>query len=332
MIRKPIILMKLHAFLRRQIMDDFQAAGVTPPRLRIVISGEPSMDSEMILRKESGTIVAVVAKTLSGWQKAFLSRRMAAHIHWFSQTSPEVREISTDLSDGDSPGLGVYRYSTSPNVGIAITDTYFFTRRGYAFDHAFAKDNAVDWNERSDRIVWRGSPNGHGLLSVDPVNLDRPGVRQRLRMAHVCKSTDIDFRFVTGGSQAFTTRLSEAGMIGDGIPPSDWANMKFGIDIDGTTNAWDNFMQRLIFGCCIFKVESQFSFYQWYYHRLTPWEHFIPVKADLSDLREAVDWARSHPDRAREIAAAGQALARSMTTETETRAAVEIIESHEASK
>lgn len=36
----------------------------------------------------------------------------------------------------------------------------------------------------------------------------------------------------------------------------------------------------------IFKVESAYGFQQWYYERLQPWVHYVPVAADLSDLRE----------------------------------------------
>jgi hypothetical protein len=46
---------------------------------------------------------------------------------------------------------------------------------------------------------------------------------------------------------------------------------------------------------------------EFYYHRLTPWVHYIPVNA--SNLGERVGWARSHPTEAAAIGAAGQALA-----------------------
>eukprot|EP00435_Cladocopium_sp_Y103_P043327 s1346_g12.t1 len=43
---------------------------------------------------------------------------------------------------------------------------------------------------------------------------------------------------------------------------------------------------------------------------LKPWQHFIPLKPDLSDALERVAWAKAHDEEARVIAARGAALAR----------------------
>jgi len=49
------------------------------------------------------------------------------------------------------------------------------------------------------------------------------------------------------------------------------------------------------------------------------------VRADLSDLIEKIDWARSHQAEARDIAAAGQRFAMALDFEAGKRDAVEII-------
>ena len=41
---------------------------------------------------------------------------------------------------------------------------------------------------------------------------------------------------------------------------------------------------------------------QWYYGGLEPYRHYIPVKADLSDLMEKINWAQEHDEEAKEIA------------------------------
>ena len=38
--------------------------------------------------------------------------------------------------------------------------------------------------------------------------------------------------------------------------------------------------------------------------RLEPWVHFIPIKADGTDLKEQLNWAKSHSAACRQIAAA----------------------------
>ena len=43
------------------------------------------------------------------------------------------------------------------------------------------------------------------------------------------------------------------------------------------------------------KVESSHGFEMHYYERLKPFEHYIPVKADLSDLHEQFQCGPSLP-------------------------------------
>lgn len=45
---------------------------------------------------------------------------------------------------------------------------------------------------------------------------------------------------------------------------------------------------------------------EFFYDGLVPFEHYIPVKEDLSDLSDQIDWAEAHPEQARCIAKQGQ--------------------------
>ena len=85
-------------------------------------------------------------------------------------------------------------------------------------------------------------------------------------------------------------------------------------------------MTRLHQGCCVLKVESPLGYRQWYYDRLRPYEHYIPIKADLSDFFEQVEWGRSHLKECEEVARNGQLLARSMSFESETIEAGRLME------
>ena len=42
-----------------------------------------------------------------------------------------------------------------------------------------------------------------------------------------------------------------------------------------------------------------------YHHSLIPWVHYVPVKYDLSDLRERVRWIEEHPEKAKQISDQG---------------------------
>ena len=147
-------------------------------------------------------------------------------------------------------------------------------------------------------------------------------------MAYACRPLGIDFRFVEDPTSNMLNPLAEADLIGDFVPTNDWGHMKYAIDIDGWTNAWSNLMQRLKLGCCVLKVQSPFGYRQWYYDSLIPWQHYVPVSADLTDLAERVDWVRSNREKARAIAAEGQELAMKMTFDSETAVAIDAINRH----
>jgi len=233
------------------------------------------------------------------------------------------------LRKDDGKIIADYKFCAHADDITLLPDLYFFRDQGYAETDAFAVDNPVPWDDRRDEIIWRGQPNGNGLFSLDPDMIDNPAVLQRLRMAMKCKTLGVDFRFAPNPAKPYSNLIKDAGLQGEFIPTNDWGSMKYAIDIDGFTNAWNNYLQRLKLGCCILKVESPFGYRQWYYHKLKAWEHFVPIKADMSDLAAQIDWVKSNPDKARDIAANGQAVARALTFESETKAAVAAIEARE---
>uniref|UniRef100_A0AAY4BND8 Glycosyl transferase CAP10 domain-containing protein n=1 Tax=Denticeps clupeoides TaxID=299321 RepID=A0AAY4BND8_9TELE len=87
----------------------------------------------------------------------------------------------------------------------------------------------------------------------------------------------------------------------------DFFKYKYQINIDGTVAAY-RFPYLLAGGSVVLKQDS--AYYEHFYQELTPWEHYVPFKADLSDLLEKLRWARGHDEQAKRIALAGQQFAR----------------------
>jgi len=149
-------------------------------------------------------------------------------------------------------------------------------------------------------------------------------------MCAILKSrSDVDakiFQCVQAEAPQQEKRLREEGLFEpDRIHERLWLDRKYALDIDGNSNAWSNLFIRLLFGCCVIKVSSPKGFRQWYYDRIEPWKHYVPVKSDLSDLVDQIDWCRGHEDACSEIAAAGQAVAKSLTLERELPTAVRML-------
>jgi hypothetical protein len=124
-----------------------------------------------------------------------------------------------------------------------------------------------------------------------------------------------------------------AGIFGEYVSPLAWCGHKFAIDIDGNTNAFSNFFTRLLMGCCVLKVASEANYRQWYYDRIQPWTHYVPVKADFSDILEKIAWCRDNPEPCAAIAARGQAFAMARDFATEMASAIRrVCEAHESGK
>lgn len=316
-----------HAAMLASQSEQFALLGLVRPATRFAASDSVKSEREIHLVRENGGITYLYNEEFFRIEHGH-RRYAAAHLHWFSQTDPSVKHISCDLSDGNWPGFARFTFSTCFEGKVLLPDYHFFRDKGYAEAEKIAKQ-APAWDDRQDTLFWRGHNNNLGLFSVDPSHYDKPWIMQRMRVALRARGLPgVDVRFVEGPSQRQTTQCEAAGLMGPYREWSEWAGDKYALDMDGFTNSWSNLMQRLKLGCCVLKVESQHGYRQWYYDRLIPFETHVPIKADLSDLEEKIDWVRSHPAQAREIAANGQALANTLTFDSETAAAAQIIENN----
>jgi hypothetical protein len=257
-----------------------------------------------------------------------LYARLPAVLRIFSLSGANVRMVAADLSDGnDSPAGGLAFCSCRHDV-ILVPDPVFVNSDGYA--ELRDSRSVRPWSQRRDTVLWRGTSTGIGEVTTETMAADDPRLRQRVRMCLILRSTpgtDVRIRKAEGGTSPIDRdRLARHGLIGGKIRQTDWGGYKFALDVDGHTNAWSNLFARLLLGCCVLKIQSEHGFRQWYYDRLKPLRHYVPVRADMSDLIEKIDWCRSHDAECAEIARAGWAFARAMTVESEIDAAVRRLE------
>lgn len=67
----------------------------------------------------------------------------------------------------------------------------------------------------------------------------------------------------------------------------DHLKFRYQIVMDGVTATFPGFLWRLASGCITLKQDS--SHRQWFYDWLEPYKHYVPIKADLSDLVRYLD-------------------------------------------
>jgi hypothetical protein len=81
---------------------------------------------------------------------------------------------------------------------------------------------------------------------------------------------------------------------------------KYQLNMDGTVAAY-RFPFLLAGGSTVFKQES--AYYEHFYGKLRPWNHFVPIAQNLSDVVDRLSWAKEHDEEARKIALQGQVFA-----------------------
>jgi hypothetical protein len=91
------------------------------------------------------------------------------------------------------------------------------------------------------------------------------------------------------------------------------ATYKYHIDIGGGGGTtWSGTLEKLAMPGVLFHHVTPTKDY--FHDLLVPYVHYIPLKDDLSDLREKYEWAESHPIEAKQIADAGTELVASFGT------------------
>lgn len=70
----------------------------------------------------------------------------------------------------------------------------------------------------------------------------------------------------------------------------DSTNHKYILDIYGNTESWTRLPFIMLSGSVPLKVDSPYV--QYFSKSLEPWKHYVPVKRDLSDLIEKIQWCK----------------------------------------
>lgn len=84
------------------------------------------------------------------------------------------------------------------------------------------------------------------------------------------------------------------------VSQSDQIAYKYLINMDGATATYPGFLWRLYSNSVVLKQDS--THVQWFYPLFKPYEHYVPVKRDLSDLPQQIAWLEANDQKAKEIA------------------------------
>jgi hypothetical protein len=234
--------------------------------------------------------------------------------------NPLARAWLIRLEIGDLPSTDVASVAFERRVGDArftlVPDPHYFGFKGFPWG-GFG-ETIAPWEAKATRFLWRGSTTGAWDLTHATV-----GRAPRVRLCELGRSlgavadfgiTDVVQARSDADAQDIKLYLQDLGMWRDRIPQHAMGRAKFLVEIDGNANSWGLYT-KLLLGSCLLKVDSPFE--QWFYDRLQPWVHYVPVAQDLSDLAEMMQWCLAHESACRAMAEAGRRLARSLSFDQE---------------
>jgi hypothetical protein len=141
------------------------------------------------------------------------------------------------------------------------------------------RPNPLPWARRLGVAVWRGRL--HGSLPLDGAFSE--GLSEIPRRIALRLSAERPDLFLASTVRVPLSRLHEH---------------KYIVALSGF--CWSGLLRdALAMGGCVLLQEQRAV--AWYQAYMRPWEHYIPVKFDLSDLFEKIEWARNHDDECEEI-------------------------------
>ncbi|KAF3695058.1 KDEL motif-containing protein 1 Precursor [Channa argus] len=192
----------------------------------------------------------------------------------------------------------IFSWCGSNNTRDIVMPTYDLTEsvletmgRQHLCGMSSSANTGPPWSEKNDTAFWRGRDSRQERLDLVKLSRAHP---------HIIDAAFTNFFFFKHDENLYGPLVKHVSFF-------DFFKYKYQINVDGTVAAYR--LPYLLAGdSVVLKQDS--AYYEHFYNELRPWEHYIPVRADLGDLLEKVQWARDHDEEAKKIALAGQQFAR----------------------
>jgi len=163
--------------------------------------------------------------------------------------------------------------------------------------------HSIEWNRKKDVAIWRGTSTGAGVNENNNI---------RIKLATLSHSIN-DTNLLDAGITKWNCRprklqdceyLQIINPDEINIPVKKWLSeqeqnkYKYLICVDGHVTAF-RLTRNLKSGSVVLLVGSEWDL--WYFDKLKEWEHYIPVKKDLSDLIDKINWCKKNDDKVYDI-------------------------------
>ena len=162
------------------------------------------------------------------------------------------------------------------------------------------------WNEKIDKIFWRGNASGDGLAG--PYNLENYHKLPRITLVSLGRSypdlIDAKMGFHHFEDSASGQKLLEAFDVLFGgnaawVNEVDHLKFKYLASIDGNTCAWKRVPWIMASNSVLLLQKTNIM--EWFYPAMKAYVHYVPMNDRLTDIFQKLEWMKTHDDEARSI-------------------------------
>ncbi|KAJ6479182.1 glycosyl transferase family 90-domain-containing protein [Mycena vitilis] len=217
---------------------------------------------------------------------------------------------STDFTTDLFPVMSMTKISPC-FADILVPSEFYYSDSGWAPHYGYA--NNITWDNKMDKLYWRGMTSGGWVYG------DNYHAFPRFRLIDIArKRRDLMDVKLSGfhdglcGENCNAEKIkAEYDIATVSSPREEVYKFKYLFDVDGNSFS-GRYLGLLRSGSLVFKSTV---FGEYFNDWLRPFEHYIPILPDLSDLVEKIEWAAEHDDEAHAIQQAGQVFAERVLTD-----------------
>ena len=225
------------------------------------------------------------------YESIFNSTNYPLISHKYDKYFPILSMVSTD-NFADIPIPTIEDWA---RVSSIEDNKYFIPPRDFKYNFN------ISFKDKISKAVFRGTSTGEGTT---------PETNQRLKLALLSKQYP---ELIDAGITKWNTRpRKEFGnnilttieytkynlSLSNFLSPEEQSKYKYIINVDGHVSAY-RLSLELDYGSVILLSESKYRL--WYKNLLKPYEHYVPVKSDFSDLIEKINWCEKNQNECEKI-------------------------------
>lgn len=208
----------------------------------------------------------------------------------------------TTFFENQAPLFAHSKVNDAPYI-ITIPDRFVIAQWWGTLNNMMDFFPKYPWEKKKLQVFWRGGPSDfrrHWWNSV-PEMCEHYSHQPRFLLCKLSQKFPevLNVGFSSTGSYPFLKDLLKPYMK-ESMPIGPQLQYAFLVVVDGMMPPFTGFLWPLFSNSVVFKQTSNES--QWYYDALQPYEHYIPVAHDFSDLVEKYQWALQNQKRCKQIA------------------------------